>query len=134
MLLWYRYFTLVVCCTVVFIKRWGDCLFICDSSSKKLQIKISFIYILLIRSITLVPLSFLYIVASWVSPCSIEKLKFENIIFQCYRLLNSHSASGCSNQNRLLDFDILMLLGDNYKIAIYKNSQKTTTQLKFRSQ
>ena len=54
--------------------------------------------------------------------CSIEKLKFENIIFQCYQSLNCHSAGGCSNQNRLLNFDILMLLGDNY----LQNSQRTT--------
>ena len=48
------------------------------------------------------------------SPCNIEKVKFENIIFQRYQSLNSHSAGGCSSENRLLNFDILMLLGDNY--------------------
>ena len=39
-------------------------------------------------------------------------------------VMNSHSAGRCSNQNLLLNFDILMLLGDNYGVTIYKNSQK----------
>ena len=38
---------------------------------------------------------------------SIEKLKSENMIFQCYQSLNSHSAGGCSNENRLINFNIL---------------------------
>ena len=61
-----------------------------------------------------------------ISPCSIEKVKFENKIFQRYRSLNSHSAGRCSSENRFLIFDILMLLGDNYGVTIYKNSGITT--------
>ena len=74
----------------------------------------------------LAPLPFLNIVARWVSPCSTEKVKFENINFQHYQSLNSHSAGGRNNENRLLNFDILMLLGDNYGVNIYKNSRGTT--------
>ena len=58
--------------------------------------------------------------------CSIEKVKFENINSQHYQSLNSHSAGGRSSENRLLNFDILMLLGDNYGVTIYKNSRGTT--------
>ena len=74
----------------------------------------------------LVPLLFLNIVAREVLPCSIEKVKFEKIIFQRYQSLNSHSAGGCSSENRLLNFDILMLLGDYYGVTIYNNSGGTT--------
>ena len=55
----YRYFTLVVCCMVVFIKRCNDYLFPCESHSKKLQLKISFINTLLIKSMALTLLPFL---------------------------------------------------------------------------
>ena len=41
-------------------------------------------------------------------------------------VMNSHSAGGCGNQNRLINFDILMLLGHNYEVTIYRNSQRTT--------
>ena len=40
--------------------------------------------------------------------------------------MNSHSAGECSNQNQFLNFYILMLLGDNYGVTIYKNSRRTT--------
>ena len=89
-------------------------MFACESSLKKLQTKISFIYILLIWSMALVPLPFLNIVAREVLPCSTEKVKFEDIIYQRHQSLNSRSAGGCSSENRLLNFDILMLLDDNY--------------------
>ena len=74
-------------------------------------------------------IAILYIVASWVSPCSIKKLKFENIIFQRYQSLYSHSAGGCSKENRFLNFNILMVLGDNYAVTIYKNIQRNTATL-----
>ena len=40
--------------------------------------------------------------------------------------INRHSAGGRSNGNQLLDFDILLLLGDKYGLTIYKNNQRTT--------
>ena len=43
-----------------------------------------------------------------------------------YGDLRSHSAGGRSSENRLLNFDILMLIGDNYGVTIYKNSRGTT--------
>ena len=64
-----------------------------------------------------------------VSPCSIEKVKFENINFQHYQSLNSHSAGGRSSENRLLNFDILMLLGDNYGVTIYKIAEELQPHL-----
>ena len=57
------------------------------------------------------------------SPCSIEKVEFENIIFQHYQSLNSHNAGGCSSENRLLNFDILMhtyLALEKYRFFISK--------------
>ena len=41
-------------------------------------------------------------------------------------MLNSHSAGWCNSENQLLNFDILMLLGDNYGVTVYKNSRETT--------
>ena len=101
-------------------------MFACESSSKKLQIKISFIYILLIWSLALVSLPFLNIVASSVSSCSIEKVKFENIIFNATSRIAIAPAGVAVPENRLLKFDILILLGDNYGVTIYKNSGTTT--------
>ena len=56
--------------------------------------------------------------------CSIEKLNFENIIFQHHQSLNSHSASWCNNENQLLNFTILMLLGNYDRVTIYKTSKE----------
>ena len=36
---------------------------------------------------------------------------------------NNHTAGGCGNGNQFLSFDIPMLLGNNYGITVYKNSQ-----------
>ena len=38
--------------------------------------------------------------------------------------INSHAPEG-SNQNRLLNFDILMLLDDNYVVTTYKTAKET---------
>ena len=51
------------------------------------------------------------------------------MIFQCYQSLNSHSAGGCSSENWLLNFNILMLLGDNYGVNICNNSREATATL-----
>ena len=40
--------------------------------------------------------------------------------------LNSHSTGRRSSENRLLNFDILKLIGDNYGVTIHKNSRGTT--------
>ena len=45
------------------------------------------------------------------------------------RSLNSHSAGGRSSENRLLNFDILMLLGDNYGVTIYKIAEELQPHL-----
>ena len=36
---------------------------------------------------------------------------------------NDYSVGGCGIQDQLLNFDIPMLLGNNYGVTIYKNSQ-----------
>ena len=43
--------------------------------------------------------------------------------------LYNHSTGGCSNENQLLNFNILKLLGDNYEVTIYINSLRTTATL-----
>ena len=56
---------------VVFIKRQGDYLFARESSSKKLQIKNHVFHM----EHGFGSDTFLYLLASYVSPCSTEKLK-----------------------------------------------------------
>ena len=80
------------------------------------------------KSVAMTLLPFLWIVYPYVLVCNVKNFKILKN-YQCHQPANDNSTSDGNDENRLLKFNVPVLPGNNYGLAIYKNSLRIIATL-----